>query len=221
MVNQTGIRQRSSNQRCGIHETYWRPLPIEPPSPNRTSRRNTGNTLFLSRPTTIPIRMAILRVCGVFALFNVPSQACATSTEKASLACRPPLRFRRIHPMDFRTSVFINSRRAGVEPDRRRTSALANRLADDASGVDSRLQDFLPIGGVVAAIHRLARQIDDSGCAVQFRAPGSKRAAVPLRFTNGAIGILDSGERVKMNNVPTGVEKVPCKRPSEKSRAAR
>src|SRR2546427_9077272 len=56
--------------------------------------------------------------------------------------------------------VFVDSARASVKPDRGRSIASSDCLAQHASRIYSRLQNLPPVALIVPAIHRSAAEID-------------------------------------------------------------
>src|SRR5207244_3507604 len=55
-----------------------------------------------------------------------------------------------------------------------------DRLADYVRRFNARLEDFLPIRRVVAAVNAAPREVDDDVCAVDLAPPVTERGAVPL-----------------------------------------
>src|SRR5580700_8588251 len=79
----------------------------------------------------------------------------------------------------------VDGGRAGVQPDCRRMSERSDDLAQDARGVDARVEDVRAIRGVVTAIDGAAGKVDADVGAVQQILPIADVEAVPA---NGAPG---------------------------------
>jgi hypothetical protein len=73
----------------------------------------------------------------------------------------------------------IDGRSAGLQPNSRRFGRLCNRLADQARGTHSRLDDSAAIRGVIAAVDTGSCQVDHGIGARKLRSPRARRFAVP------------------------------------------
>ena len=76
--------------------------------------------------------------------------------------------------------VTVDGGRAGIDPDRWRPLTGHDGFAEGPGAVDAGIVDFLPVGSRVAAVDRLARQVDQHIRTLQGIGPGTDRLSVPV-----------------------------------------
>ena len=175
------------------------PAPALPPSPRRTSPRNTSNTPPRSGLKVIALRIAIFRVRGVGVEKNASSHAFATSMEKFHVSGAPgslppssPVRL--VHGAIQR--VPVDGRRAGVHPESGRVLEAGNHFVQQARAANARFEDRAPVRRRVPAIDAASGKIDADIAPLEF-ARSSRPAVRPSHRT----AFHGAGRGMRLNTV--------------------
>jgi hypothetical protein len=75
--------------------------------------------------------------------------------------------------------VAIDGGGAGVEPDWRRVVQGGDDFVEELCGLDAGVEDGAAIGGMVAAVHAAAGEVDADVAVFEFGDPGAGGEAVP------------------------------------------